>query len=336
MRATLIRWTIALAVSGVALFVAFRGVHWSGVGEALQEANYLVLAAAVPMLIVLIIFRAQRWRLLFRPDTSVRLSSAFAALNIGYMINNLLPFQIGELARAYVLGESENVSKVRALSTIAVERVLDTLTLLLMLGLLLPFVDLPRVAAAASGLILAVAIGAATLIAFAASDRNRAERWLNRLTDFLPSRLQETARGWVGSLLDGLSAVQRPRLMGLVVLWTAIAWLTAAGIFLTVLTAFDLDVPLTAAPFLLVATTFGFFVPSSPASIGVYDAISIRTLTEVFSVSHEEAVSYAIVAHVLFLLPATIMGATFFLMHHVSVHRIRSWGSSEPQASRVA
>jgi len=65
-------------------------------------------------------------------------------------------------------------------------------------------------------------------------------------------------------------------------------------------------------------------VPSSPGAIGVYHAISIRTLTTVFDVPHDAAVSYALVVHALYLIPPTLMGAFFFWWSHLSLRRLQS------------
>lgn len=120
-----IRWLVGLAVSAVALYVAFAGVEWRQIGTSLTEANYLLVLAALPILLAMIAMRAERWRLLFYPDKDIALSSTFGALNVGYMAGNVLPLQLGEVARAYVLGENEGIAKTRVLSTIAVERLID-------------------------------------------------------------------------------------------------------------------------------------------------------------------------------------------------------------------
>ncbi len=331
-----LRWVAGLAISMAALFLAFRGVEWSGVGDSLGEANYALLAAAVPLLILLTVFRAQRWRLLFRPDASVSLMAAFGSLNIGYMANNVLPFQLGELARAYVLGEWQQVSKVRALSTIAVERIVDTLTLLVLLGLLLPFVDLPRIAAVTAGIVLVAALAAGGCVVLAVVDRPRVERWYARIAGQVPTRFKAAADRGARSLLDGVSGLRATTVLLPVLGWTVVSWATSSAVLYLILEAFSVDVPITAAPFLLVATTFGFFVPSSPANLGVYDAISIRTLTEVFSVDHEIATSYALVAHALYLVPPTLLGFAFFLWRHISFRAIESWREPAPPVEAPA
>jgi uncharacterized membrane protein YbhN (UPF0104 family) len=127
---------------------------------------------------------------------------------------------------------------------------------------------------------------------------------------------------WRSSILDGLSALSSTSTTIQVIGWTAASWFASAIAIYLMLRAFDLDVPVAAAPFLLVATTLGFFLPSSPGAIGVYDAISIRTLTEIFSVPHADAVSFALVAHAMYSLPPTILGAFFVMSHRYSLRVI--------------
>lgn len=319
-----LRWLVGIVISLIALYIAFVGVHWHAVGVALEDANYWLLVPAVPLLFVFIAIRAQRWRLLFYPDTHISLLATFGALNIGYMAGAVLPLQLGELARVYVLSDSQKLSPGRVLSTVAVERLLDVFALLLLLAVLVPFVDLPRVAAISSLVILAVFVLPTLIVVIAVRDRPRVERWSEKLSGRLPERFRERARSIAHSLLDGLSALSNPRVLLAVIFWTFGSWMTSSCVVYLVMRAFSLDVPFAAAPFVLIATTFGFFVPSSPGAIGVYHAISIRTLTTVFNVPHDAAVSYTLVVHALYLLSPTVVGACFFWWNHLSLRRLQS------------
>lgn len=319
-----LRWLVGIVISLIALYIAFVGVRWRAVGTAMQDANYWLLVPALPLLFVFIAIRAQRWRLLFYPDTHISLLATFGALNIGYMTGAVLPLQLGELARVYVLSDSQKLSPGRVLSTVAVERLLDVFALLLLLALLVPFVDLPKVAAISSLVIAAIFVLPAVVVVIAVRDRPRVERWSERLVGLLPERFRERARRIAHSLLDGLSALSNLRVLLYVIFCTFGSWMTSSCVVYLVMRAFSLDVPFAAAPFVLIATTFGFFVPSSPGAIGVYHAISIRTLTNVFDVPHDAAVSYTLVVHALYLLSPTIVGACFFWWNHLSLRRLKS------------
>jgi uncharacterized membrane protein YbhN (UPF0104 family) len=86
--------------------------------------------------------------------------------------------------------------------------------------------------------------------------------------------------------------------------------------------AFDLGLGFEAAVLVVIATTFGFFVPSSPGSFGVYHAIAIGTLTSVYDVDKNRAVSFALVTHLIIYVPPMLLGAVFFW-------RMRAaWGGS--------
>ena len=318
-----LRWAIGLLIGGIAFYVAVAGVDWQDVGSALADANYALLIGAVPILLALYVMRAQRWRLLFYPDTHVRLLSTFGSLSIGYMMSLLLPVQLGEVARVYELGERENIRKARVLSTVAVERMLDVFVLLAILALLIPFVDLPQAAFVTAALFLAIFVALAIVVAVSVLDRARVEGWAEKLSAPLPARGREAVCGLSHSLLDGLSALSSPRIWVQVSAWTVLSWLTSAAIIYMVLRAMSLDVPVAAAPFLLVATSFGFFIPSSPGAVGVYHAISIASLTIVFSVDREPATSYALVAYALYVIPPTILGGYFFWWHHLAGRQIR-------------
>ena len=182
-----IRWLVGLVVSAVAFYLAFAGVEWRQIGTSLTEANYLLVLAVLPILLAMIAMRAERWRLLFYPDKDVALLSTFGALNVGYMAGNVLPLQLGEVARAYVLGENEGIAKTRVLSTIAVERLIDVVVLLLVLGLLIPFVDFPSAALFSAIPILIVAVAAGAVVVFAVVNRPRASALLEHILILLPT-----------------------------------------------------------------------------------------------------------------------------------------------------
>jgi uncharacterized protein (TIRG00374 family) len=214
------RFAVGLGISAIALYVAFAGIEWPAVWDALSEANYALLLAAPPLLFVYVAMRAQRWRLLFYPDRKVRLMSTFGALNVGFLAGGVLPLQLGELVRVYVLSEVEGIEKARVLSVVAVERLFDVFVLLAFLAVLLPFIDLPTVAAVSAVVILSIAVVAAVVVLLLLVRRSQFETWSRSLARLLPPRAREPALDIIRSLLDGLSGLSDARRFFLVVAWT--------------------------------------------------------------------------------------------------------------------
>jgi uncharacterized protein (TIRG00374 family) len=93
---------IALALS--ALF--FYGTDFAEIGETFRNANYVYLLPAIALYFVGVLMRAVRWHFLLRSLKPIAFTRLFQITVIGYMANDLLPLRIGELARAFILGET--------------------------------------------------------------------------------------------------------------------------------------------------------------------------------------------------------------------------------------
>ena len=72
--------------------------------------------------------------------------------------------------------------------------------------------------------------------------------------------------------------------------------------------AFDLDLPLVAGMLVVVAINLSLVLPSSPAALGVFEAATVVAL-RAFDVPQAEALSYALVLHLLNFVPFLIIGA---------------------------
>jgi hypothetical protein len=323
---------LGLVISAVALYLALRGVNWSEAGEALQDARYPLLLPALAAMLAALLLRSVRWRLLFYPESGLRLRTFFGVLNVGYMVNNLLPFQVGDLARAYLLGELQGLSRARAFSTVVVERVVDVLVLFGLLVILMLFISVPAWAAVpvaiAAGLFLLLG---GVLVAVAGN-----KRWvlsvLEALLRFVPGRFHEGSKRMAASALDGLAIFSTPRILVLMVGWSLGSWMVTVLVLYFAMMAFNLGLPFSAAVFLLVMTSFGFFIPSSPGALGVYHAISIESLVRVFDVDRALATSYSLVVHLIFYVPPLLIGLFFLWRERFSWRQLRIWTTQQAAA----
>ena len=133
------RFWFGLAASAAFLVVLVFQVDLEELQESLSSANYVYVAPAIALYFVALYFRALRWRYLLSPIGAFRVGRLYSVVVIGYMVNNLAPARLGELARAYLLSRREECSAGAALATITVERVFDGLTLLAFAALAAPW-----------------------------------------------------------------------------------------------------------------------------------------------------------------------------------------------------
>src|SRR4051794_22277853 len=101
-RKKLLRPLIGIAISLVCLVLLGRSVNLDQVGKSLREANLIWLIPAVGVYFVGTFIRSWRWeRLLSRHD--VPIMDLFRALIIGFTLNDVLPFRLGEIARVFLV-----------------------------------------------------------------------------------------------------------------------------------------------------------------------------------------------------------------------------------------
>jgi uncharacterized protein (TIRG00374 family) len=103
--------------------------------DALRHARYWLI---VPVFIVLILshfVRALRWKLLIGSlGFHTKTENTFFAVMIGYLTNMAVP-RLGEILKCTVLAKYEKVPADKLIGTIILERVIDTLTLLLIFAI---------------------------------------------------------------------------------------------------------------------------------------------------------------------------------------------------------
>jgi uncharacterized membrane protein YbhN (UPF0104 family) len=88
---------------------------------------------------------------------------------------------------------------------------------------------------------------------------------------------------------------------------TIASWVVLGLSYWILTAAFDLDVPFAAGLLVVVAINFSLVLPSSPAALGVFEAATIVALGA-FDVPRADALSYALVLHLVNFVPFLIIG----------------------------
>ncbi len=303
---------IGLAVSAVALVVAFNRIHWERLGDALRTANYVWLIPSAIVLLAAIGARAERWRWLLGARDRVSWARSFRAISMGYLTTNLLPFRLGEVVRSVVVSRNSRVSALQALSTVVVEHVLDILVVLAILALLLPGLPLPESVTQGARLSAIVFGGAAVAITVVVWQRDRVEQVARWALHHVPGLHPDAWLRRFHAAMDGLGVIRSPRPFAISGLWSVAAWLISAVSFHLALLGFTPQAPFAASLFVTITSTLVLLVPSSPGYIGVIE-VAIKESLVVFGVPGEVGLAYAIVFHVMEVVVMNIAGAVGFI-----------------------
>ena len=100
-----------------------------------------------------------------------------------------------------------------------------------------------------------------------------------------------------------------------------VIWGVQLVIFLMGFLAFEFYLPAAALFVLVLITSLGMAVPSSPAYIGTYQ-ISVIIALAVFGVERDAAFGYSIVIHAMQALPITLFGFIFAWKSHMSIRQL--------------
>lgn len=323
----------------MALFVyLLRSVDLPELARQLAATQWWWMGPAVAVGPLGIWARAIRWHYLFPPGSKP--PGLLAANMIGYMVNNVLPLRAGELVRVYVAarrlgpGAADGTLGGRlwlAGATVIVERVLDGLTLVLLLGGLVLVIPVPTTLKYAAVLVLAVDAIAAGVLATMAVAPDRARRMLARRGRRWPAPAARIARVF-DLVLRGLEGVRTPAHLIPIAVWTVLIWSLGALGAWSLFRALHLDLPLLAGWTVLTFVGFGISIPSAPGYIGVWHAAAVLALS-LFGVSQAPAVGYALLYHASQFVPITLLGWLFLLREHVTLGEVTRTRPAERPAA---
>jgi uncharacterized protein (TIRG00374 family) len=294
-----VQFWAGILVSALSLVVLFALLDVKQVLRSLAETDWR--AAVLLVLSCQIIFqllRAWRWQIML--GGHLRFWPVFHAQNIGYLVTNVLPFRLGDLAKAYLVAqepEAEGVDLAKSLSTVALERVLDVLLIVAFFGAAMPLVPaLPEGMGAAGLLFSTVAVMGFVAMLLAAANRSRVNQFVRRSLERIKRLDSDVWLARLESFLHGFDALTSWRLAVPVLALSLGLWLAILAAYYGGLRAVWPTATVPAAAITLCAAAFGISVPSSPGSLGVYHLAVVGGLS-VFPLSQKDAASFAFVYH---------------------------------------
>ncbi len=297
------------SIALVAFWFASRGVEWGEVAHAIRQARLGVALLTLLVVIATQLCKAWRWQRLYYPNRPPYFAPAFWAIMVGQLVNFVSPVRIGELPRILSLDQSLPGVKARSLGTILAEKSVDIFMTGVTLGLALPFVVAPDYVH--EGLpALALAIFAIIFVIYLLAFQTE---WMMKIIgwglQFLPASIAPRLEKMALSGLEGLSALKNPRQASFILLLSAlIAFLGVLPSYL-LFNAFGFSLGLVAAALMHAMLTIGLTPPSVPGRIFVFEAIVVTILAWLGVQDESVALSYAILFHLIVILPPIIFGA---------------------------
>jgi len=262
------RWLPGALISILLIAAILYFVDLSAMVEAVRNANYGLLGIALVIGFIWMGVRAIVWRVLLRERASFK--DVFFTVGEGYLLNNFLPFRLGEIGRAFLLSRKSDMQFMEILPTIVIERVMDLGYSAIILLAALPFV-VGAEGAGQIGIVVGIIVLIGIILLYVLARNNQ---WALDLFHKLSARwpaLQRFGGNFLEAFFAGLSVLTDGWLFFRFLFWMTLNWGIAIISYYLIIRAFFPQAQVVWGMFGLGAAAFGGAVPSLPGAVGTFE-----------------------------------------------------------------
>jgi len=296
----------------------------------------LTIVVCVGILLLGYLLRAYGWSVLMRPIKKGPLSVFFSSLSIGFMCNALLPFRLGEIVRAVILGKSLSVSTSAVFMTVLVERLIDAIILFAFFNIFIFASSSAGFSLSASvGFLYAMFVGSIGLMTALLVLVHRQPAWLLELigkgTGVFNRRIRNRLRMSTWSAIFGLNLLRFDTLKKYVVI--------SAGIWIVNIAALSLFFSLSANISILHSAYVGLgsfltlIVPTGSGYLGTHQYF-LSDLGGAILQAHAPVGMIILTVWGMTVVPIAMVGAIYFALL-LYRGRITPHGETDPHVNKL-
>ena len=308
-RAALTYGRLAIGIGiGVGLgWFAIRGLDWGLVVDHLARVSPLLLLLALAVFMASGVVRAARWRLLFvEPRPSV--ARLFIVQHEGLGLSNIMPLRVAsELTQIAVLTIKDGLRASTVLAAIGMERAVDFLSSMLIFGI--AFMLVPEMRPLAPYVWATIGLGLTLIAALQVLAWRGESLWLVRRITFLVA------------FSNALRDLARDRPLLLRAFAASIAYWLMVGVSAWIASeAIGLPISPVTATIVIIGTIFFATAVPAPSGIGTFHFAVVFVLG-LMDVVKDDAFPFAVIVHLLFFAPPTVIAAIFLPREGISWKR---------------
>ena len=272
---------------------------------ALRNANYGLIGIAFVLSFVWMAVRAVVWRTLLRDKPTYK--DVLFTAGEGYLLNNFLPFRLGEIGRAFLLSrKSGGMTFAEIIPTIVIERAVDLIISAVIFLAALPYVVNSESSSAPGYILGGVMVLGLVFMYILARYNQWALDLFHKLSARFPS-LQKVGGSFLESFFQGLGVLTDGWLFMRFLFWMILNWAIALLAYYLMVLAFFPDAQWLWAIFGLGMAAFGGAVPSAPGAVGTFEGAVVFALTR-FTSDESTAFAAALTMRIYNYLNSSIIG----------------------------
>ncbi len=316
------------------LAYVIRDISLQDVTNLIDRVDYQFVALALASQFVVIMTKAFRWKTIVEKAKRLSYIRVVPLFSAGQVINILLPALTGQAGRILLFARKADLSKTFVLSTVVIEVLFDSISLLICIGLLsTATIVFPRQYEHISYILTA-----ATLVLFMLLylilifDRKFEDFYRRRFRDKWPS-IYVGIRRFHRSFTKGISLLKSSKYLVSTLGASLLSWLFHAAVIYFLFLSFGFKLPLISAVVIMVINTVALMVPITPGNAGTFE-LAVAAPLLAFNIGRTDAVMFALALHIVDFLPIMLMGSLFIHTERLSLKEIGQAGEEDRELLR--
>lgn len=336
-----IKYILILGIVIILLFFFFKNVNFSEVFESISSVNLLYPVVFFLGLYLQFFVRSYRWGLILKPHKNrISIFTLYNYTVIGFFLNVIVPGKIGEPAKGILLAGEEKISRSYGLASVVIERLIDTLMIILLFLISLFFIKdttAPILLNLKKASFFLFPIIVFFFLLFYLFNTERAfvyvEKVIRFLSKALPLKIRERAvsfgLNFVKGLRLNLSFLNYVKLL----FSSIVVWVFLIPFYWFLMQGFEFGANINMVE---IVPYFSIIVLSAsiptPGMAGSFDFASKEVLSSsTYNVSISESVAYTMLAHFLILAVMIIPGMISFWIKGISLNTIRNMNAKKDE-----
>ncbi|WP_439131510.1 lysylphosphatidylglycerol synthase transmembrane domain-containing protein [Polaribacter sp.] len=279
----ILKTILPLVLGGFLVWYSLSGISVETLGQYFKEANYSWIFLGLLFGILSHLSRAYRWKFMLAPlGYTPKFTNSVLAVLVGYLVNLALP-RAGEISRATVMANYEDIPFEKGFGTIVAERIADLIMMLAIVAITL-FVQFDFIYNLLTNNFnpTKISIGLAILIVgffiFSSFVKKAKSGFLLKIKTF------------VTGLIEGVTSIFKMKNKWAFIFHTIFIWVMYVAMFWTTIPAIEgLQVPF--GGILIGFIAGGFSIAATNGGIGLYP-IAVTGALALFNIPTEPATAF--------------------------------------------
>ena len=294
----------AAALLGLAVGWYVRHVNWRATLAVIRHASLLALGLATAFHLMSLLSKAGAWFVCLRALGAGRYRIVARATFVGATLNGLFMGSVGEAGRVMIMTRATGLRTYAVLTTVALERLLNTAGFVAVLCVALVITPL-RVAAGPAALVAAALVLAVTWLT--RTSRGRARSAAARHGGGRMQRSLRVCRVHARRIAGIARRIVTPRRLLVAVPLTLLDWTCQLVSYHLVARAAHLPLGITGSLLALLAVNVGLVARMTPGNIGVFE-LAYATSAHSLGAPMDAALGVGVLIHLAQDLPTIVLG----------------------------